>query len=115
MADLRDDGKVERGWLGVSVQDVVPEEARSAGTSGAKRGVLVAGVERNSPANRAGLRQGDLVIALNGEPISTSRALVRNVAALPPGQTMRLTVLREGRERDLPVQVGRRPATPGQG
>ena len=112
---LRREGRVERGWLGVSVQDVVPEEARSAGTSGAKRGVLVAGVERNSPANRAGLRQGDLVIALNGEPISTSRALVRNVAALPPGQTMRLTVLREGRERDLPVQVGRRPATPGQG
>jgi serine protease Do len=112
---LRRDGRVERGWLGVSVQDVVPEEARSAGTAGARRGVLVAGVERNSPANRAGLRQGDLVIALNGEPISTSRALVRNVAALPPGQTMRLTVLREGRERDVQVQVGRRPATQGQG
>ncbi len=112
---LRREGRVERGWLGVSVQDVVPEDARNAGTSGARRGVLVAGVERNSPANRAGLRQGDLVVAMNGEPISTSRALVRNVAALPPGQTMRLTVLREGRERELPVQVGRRPATPGQG
>jgi serine protease Do len=113
--NLRRDGRVERGWLGVSVQDVVPEEARSAGLSGARRGVLVAGVERNSPAGRAGLRQGDLVIAMNGEPISTSRALVRNVAALPPGQTMRLTVLREGREREVPVQVGRRPAMPGQG
>ena len=112
---LRREGRVERGWLGVSVQDVVPEEARSAGASGARRGVLVAGVERNSPAGRAGLRQGDLVVAMNGEPISTSRALVRNVAALPPGQTMRLTVLREGRERELQVQVGRRPATPGQG
>ena len=112
---LRREGRVERGWLGVSVQDVVPEEARSAGASGARRGVLVAGVERNSPAGRAGLRQGDLVIAMNGEPISTSRALVRNVAALPPGQSMRLTVLREGRERELQVQVGRRPTTPGQG
>ena len=113
---LRREGRVERGWLGVSVQDVVPEEARGAGAApaGARRGVLVAGVERNSPANRAGLRQGDLVVAMNGEPISTSRALVRNVAALPPGQTMRLTVLREGRERELQVQVGRRPATPGQ-
>ncbi|GAA0580834.1 hypothetical protein GCM10009416_19130 [Craurococcus roseus] len=112
---LRRDGRVERGWLGVSVQDVVPEEARGAGASGARRGVLVAGVERNSPAGRAGLRQGDLVVAMNGEPISTSRALVRNVAALPPGQTMQLTVLREGRQLNLPVQVGRRPGTPGQG
>jgi serine protease Do len=112
---LRRDGRVERGWLGVSVQDVVPEEARGAGSSGARRGVLVAGVERGSPANRAGLRQGDLVVAMNGEPISTSRALVRNVAALPPGQTMQLTVLREGRQIALPVQVGRRPTTPGQG
>ena len=112
---LRREGRVERGWLGVSVQDVAPEEARGAGASGARRGVLVAGVERNSPAGRAGLRQGDLVIAMNGEAISTSRALVRNVAALPPGQSMRLTVLREGREREVQVQVGRRPATQGQG
>jgi serine protease Do len=109
---LQREGRVERGWLGVSVQDVVPDDPRSGI---GRRGVLVAGVERNSPAGRAGLRQGDLVIALNGEPISTSRALVRNVAALPPGQTMRLTVLREGREREVPVQVGRRPAMPGQG
>ena len=112
---LQREGRDERGWLGVSVQDVAQEEARSAGISGARRGVLVAGVERNSPAQRAGLRPGDLVISLNGEPISTSRALVRNVAALPPGQTMRLGVMREGRERELPVQVGRRPPTPGQG
>jgi serine protease Do len=112
---LRREGRVERGWLGVSVQDVAPDEARGVGASGARRGVLVAGVERNSPAGRAGLRQGDLVVAMNGEAISTSRALVRNVAALPPGQSMRLTVLREGREREVQVQVGRRPATPGQG
>ncbi len=111
---LRRGGRVERGWLGVSVQDVAPDEARGAGASGARRGVLVAGVERNSPAGRAGLRQGDLVIAMNGEAIKTSRALVRNVAAAQPGQTVRLTVLREGRERELPVQVGRRPNA-GQG
>jgi serine protease Do len=101
------DGRVERGWLGVSVQDLVPEDGRAA-----RRGVLVAGIERNSPAGRAGLRPGDVVVAINGERVETSRALVRNVAAVPPGQTVRLTVLREGRERELPVQVGRRP---GQG
>ena len=74
--------------------------------------VLVQGVERNSPAGRAGLRQGDVVVSINGERVETSRALVRSIAAVPPGQTIRLGVLREGRERELPVQVGRRP---GQG
>jgi serine protease Do len=102
---LRRDGRVERGWLGVSVQDLVPEEGRTG-----RRGVLIAGVERNSPAGKAGLRQGDVVVAINGDRVETSRVLVRTVAAIPPGQTLRLTVVREGRERDLPVQVGRRPS-----
>ncbi|TDH63376.1 PDZ domain-containing protein [Dankookia rubra] len=102
---LKRDGRVERGWLGVSVQDIVPEDGRAG-----RRGVMIAGIERNSPAGRAGLRQGDLVVAINGDRVETSRALVRTVAAIPPGQTLRLTVVREGRERDLPVQVGRRPS-----
>ena len=101
---LKREGRVERGWLGVSVQDLVPEDGRTA-----RRGVLVAAVERTSPAGRAGLRQGDVVVAINGDRVETSRALVRTVAAIPPGQTLRLTVLREGREREMPVQVGRRP------
>ena len=79
---LKRDGRVERGWLGVSVQDLVAEEGRSR-----RRGVLVAGVERSSPAGRAGLRQGDVVVAINGDRVETSRALVRTVAAVPPGQT----------------------------
>ncbi len=101
---LRRDGRVERGWLGVSVQDLASETGRAS-----RRGVLVAGVERGSPASRAGLRQGDVVVAVNGDRVETSRALVRAVAAAPPGQTVRLTILRDGRERELPVQVGRRP------
>jgi serine protease Do len=113
---LRRGGRVERGWLGVSVQDAqASEEPASRGpTGGGRRGAVIAGVERNSPAARAGLRPGDVVTAINGERIETSRALVRNVAAAQPGQTVRLTVLREGRERELPVQVGRRPNA-GQG
>ncbi|MFC7475310.1 S1C family serine protease [Dankookia sp. GCM10030260] len=102
---LKRDGKVERGWLGVSVQDIVPEDGRAG-----RRGVMIAGLERNSPAAKAGLRQGDLVVAINGDRVETSRGLVRTVAAVPPGQTLRLTVVREGRERELPVQVGRRPS-----
>ncbi|MBW8271017.1 trypsin-like peptidase domain-containing protein [Caldovatus aquaticus] len=114
---LRRDGRIERGWLGVSVQDLNGEvpEGGSAARRGAGRpagGVLIAAVERGSPAARAGLRPGDVVVALDGERIETSRALVRNVAALPPGQTVRLTVLRDGREREIRVQVGRRPQNP---
>jgi serine protease Do len=108
---LRGTGRVERGWLGVSVQDVGNEPgAPPAATPG---GVLVAGVERGSPAARAGLRQGDQVVAINGETVATSRALVRGIAAVTPGQTVRLSILRNGRPTELPVQVGRRPTAPG--
>ncbi|MBW6400570.1 trypsin-like peptidase domain-containing protein [Roseomonas sp. HJA6] len=95
-------GRVERGWLGVSVADA-EEQGRG------RRGAVIMGVERNSPAARAGLRQGDLVTALNGEAVATSRALVRGVAVLPPGETVRLTLLRGGRQQEIAVQIGRRP------
>jgi serine protease Do len=106
---LRREGRMERGWLGISVQDATIEEGVRGSGGAAQRGVLIAGVERNSPAARAGLRQGDVVTAINGERIGSSRALVRTVAAVPPGQTLQLSVVREGREREVPVQVGRRP------
>jgi len=113
---LRSSGRVERGWLGVSVQDMGgPEEGPRRGPGAApaaSRGVLVAGVERGSPAARAGLRPGDQVLAINGDKVETSRALVRGIAAIAPGQTVRLSILREGRPSELPVQVGRRPAQP---
>ena len=102
-------GRVERGWLGVSVRDQPTEP----GVPG--RGVLVAGVERGSPAARAGLRNGDTVLAINGDRVDSSRTLVRGVAAVQPGQTVRVTVLRDGRPQEIAVQVGRRPATSGAG
>ncbi|MBR0683516.1 PDZ domain-containing protein [Roseomonas eburnea] len=95
-------GRVERGWLGVSVGDAEEQGRR-------QRGALVMGVERGSPAARAGLRQGDVVIALNGERVETSRALVRSIAGLPPGETVRLTLIRGGRSQEIAVQIGRRP------
>jgi serine protease Do len=104
---LRRDGRVERGWLGVAVQDVGNDAPRG------RRGVQIQGVERNSPAARAGLRQGDLVTALNGERVETSRALIRTVAGVAPGQSIRLSLLRDGRSQDINVQVGRRPAGTG--
>lgn len=89
-------GSIQRGWLGVSVED-------------ADRGVLISSVERAGPAAAAGLRAGDTVVAINGEPIATARGLIRAVAAVTPGANARITVLRQGQKMDLPVQVGLRP------
>ena len=85
VAQLRASGRIDRGWLGVSVQD-------------ADDGVTVAGVERGSPAGRAGLRQGDVILAVNGDHIDTSRSLIRSIAAVAPGAEVKLSVRRKGTE-----------------
>jgi serine protease Do len=105
-AELREKGRVERGWLGVSVQDLPLAE------SGRKRlpGVTIAGVDRAGPAARAGMRAGDVVSAVNGQSVETSRDLIRTVAAVAPGGTVSLTIRRQGREIEVSVTVGRRPA-----
>ncbi len=105
---LRRDGRVERGWLGVSVQDLVPDDPRAG-----RRAVLVTDVVRGGPSQRGGLRAGDVVLSVNGERTETSRALVRYVAAITPGQPVRLSVQRDGRTQELTVLVGRRPPGPG--
>jgi serine protease Do len=66
-------------------------------------------VERSGPAAKAGLRPGDLVYAVNGDHVDSSRGLIRAVAAVTPGQQVRLSVVRQGREVEIPVTVGRRP------
>jgi len=98
VADLLAHGSIARGWLGVSVQDA---------DSG---GVAIAGVERDGPALRAGIRAGDVVVALNGGRIDSARSLIRAVAAISPGEHARLTVRRQGREIELSVTIGRRPS-----
>jgi serine protease Do len=102
---LRGQGRVERGWLGVAVQD-------QAEGGRAPRGVLVSGVERGSPAARAGLRPGDAVLAIAGERVESTRALIRGIAAITPGERVSLSILRDGRPQDIVVQVGRRPSAP---
>jgi len=103
VADLRDKGRIDRGWLGVSVEE-------TAAASGRPAGVTVASVERGGPASRAGLHVGDALLAVNGDKIDTSRALIRAVAAVPPGSSVTITVRRGGQQMDIPVTVGRRPA-----
>jgi serine protease Do len=90
-------GSIERGWLGVAVDD-------------RDGGVTVASVDRNGPAAKSGIRAGDVVVAINGDRIESSRGLIRAVAAVPPGDSVRVTVRRQGREMEISVNVGRRPA-----
>ena len=87
---------MQRGWLGVSVEE--------------REGVvLIANLDRAGPAGRAGIRQGDIVVSINGERIETARGLIRSVAAVPPGNNARVVIRRQGRDIEVPVTVGRRP------
>ncbi len=91
-------GEVQRGWLGVAVTD---------GVEGG--GVLIAGLDPDSPAGRAGIRVGDVLTAVAGERIETPNGLIRAVAAVPPGHNVRIAVRRQGHDMEIPVTVGRRP------
>jgi len=98
-------GKVERGWLGVSVQDLTPELAKSLDAEGAK-GALIAEVVKGGPAEKAGIKKGDIVIAYREKEI-TNASTLRNEAAIGPiGQEAKLTVLRKGKKEELTVKIG---------
>ncbi len=105
VADLRDKGRIDRGWLGVSVQDV-------GGRTASGSGVAIAGIDRTGPAAKAGLRTGDVVLSVGADRVDSARGLIRAIAATPPGNGVRLTVRRGSQNLDVPVVVGRRPADP---
>jgi serine protease Do len=98
-------GKVERAWLGVSVQDVTPEVAKSAGLE-ERKGALIAEVVKGGPAEQAGLRKGDVVIAYGGKDVADASALRNAVAVTPIGHEVQVTVLRGGQKQELTAKVG---------
>ncbi len=103
--DLRDKGRIDRGWLGVSVQDL---QGGRSNTGVAIAGVAIAGIDGKGPAAKAGLRPGDVVTAVNGDRVDSARGLIRAVAAASPGSAVKLSVRRAGQSMELPVTVGRR-------
>ena len=105
VGDLRDDGKVTRGFIGVQIQPITKEIADSIGLKDA-RGALVADTTRDSPAAKAGIRSGDAIVAVDGESIKDARALSMKIASYPPGRSVPLTVWRDGRERTVTIEVG---------
>lgn len=105
---LEETGTVARGWLGVAIQDITPEIAKSLGLGDRSRGALVADVVAGSPAEQAGLRHGDLVVSVDGKEIGTYGQLSRTIALLPPGKTISLGIVRDGKEQALSVAVAAR-------
>ena len=109
VAQLREHGKVDRGWLGVQIQQMTPEIASSLGLS-SERGALVADVTPNSPAARAGIKQGDVIVKFNGHEIDKLHDLPRLVAETAISSTADLTVWRNGRNEQLQANVGKMPS-----
>ena len=102
---LRNDGRVDRGWLGVSVQQIDETLAEALGLDEAK-GALVASVMADGPAARAGLRPGDVITAFAGEPLDTMRDLPRIVAGIDSGAEVEIEVSRDGRRKILTATIG---------
>ncbi|NMG43523.1 Do family serine endopeptidase [Aromatoleum toluvorans] len=102
-------GQVTRGWIGVEIQEITPELAESFGFTGTE-GALIAGVLRDSPAERAGIRPGDILVGVAGKPVHDPKGMLEMVAGLMPGHSANFRVRRANAEVDLQVEIGRRPA-----
>jgi serine protease Do len=106
--DLKSNGQVTRGWIGIQIQPVTDEIADSLGLSKAS-GALVADVTGDSPAAKAGLKAGDAITAVNGQAVSGPRELARTIAAIRPGSDAKLTVWRDGKETEISVATAKLP------
>lgn len=105
VADLMKSGKVERGWLGVQIQPVTQEIAESLGLAEAK-GALVVSPQNGSPGAKAGIKQGDVITAVNGEPIKDARDLAKKVAAIGPNKKVDVSIWRGGKAQSVEVTLG---------
>jgi len=106
---LRDKGKVTRGWLGVMIQDVDKDLAASFNLDSTK-GVLISGVSEDSPAAKAGIRQGDVIVAMAGKAVDDTADLRNRVAMTPPGRTVPFEIIRDGKKKTLSVTIGEQPS-----
>ena len=106
IGQLKETGHVTRGWLGVSVQDISEELAESFGLD-SKNGALVAEIVADSPAEKAGIKRGDIIISFNGKPVDELRDLPRLVAATPINKKVKVVVFRDGKKKTITVTIGK--------
>ena len=110
IAQLKDKGSVSRGWIGVQIQPVTSDIADSLGMKKAE-GALVAEPQANGPAAKAGIESGDVITAVNGEPVKDARELARTIGALAPGNAVKLNVLHKGTDKVINLTLGQLPNT----
>ena len=101
-------GSVTRGWIGVEVQDINPDLAESFKLTNTK-GVLIAGVVRDGPADKAGVKPGDILVEVEGKPVPDSSAMLNLVADAQPGKVATLKILRNSHLLAVKLTVGKRP------
>jgi serine protease DegQ len=102
------DGEVTRGWIGVEPQELTAELAQHFGID-AQRGVIITGVLQNGPAAQAGIRPGDVIASVAGQPVSDVPSLLGAVAALRPGETAEVELVRRSGRETVQIRPGRRP------
>lgn len=107
MEQIIKNGQVTRGWIGVQVQEITPDLAQAFKLPA--QGALIAGIARKSPAERAGLQTGDVLLSLDEKNITSANAVLETVAALPPGQQVKARILRNGRNAETTIQIAQRP------
>ena len=107
LADLKTKGKVTRGWLGISVQDISDDIAKNLNHQN-KGGALVSDVFKGDPADQAGIKVGDIITEINGKPIKDTHELLLTIAALQVGQKMNIKAIRDGKEMTFRVTVAER-------
>jgi S1-C subfamily serine protease len=111
MEQIIKSGGVTRGWIGVEVQEITPELAESFRLP-TTEGALIAGVMRGSPADKAGIRPGDVLLAIDGRKVKDAENMLELIAGLEPGQPGRVTLRRDGKEVDVQAMIGKRPKPP---
>jgi serine protease DegQ len=101
-------GAVTRGFIGVEPQDVTPELAQAFKLA-RNDGAIIAGVMRAGPADKAGVKVGDILVAVGDKPVTNTATMLALIAQLPPGSNHKLSFLRDGKPLDLTIEIGKRP------
>ncbi len=108
VSQLKEKGRVTRGWLGVLAQPMTPELAESLSLSAAK-GALITSAQPGSPAEKAGIKKSDVVSHINGAEVRDGRDLARKIAILPPGSDVKITIVNQDKPRVMSIKLGQLP------